>query len=148
MLEACREVVSCSSCLSYDRLPLNICVCFFVAAFGQQKVQMVFVTIRDEFLPESAEHMTVMAKNYQAMMAAGGLHIGIVGTERNQMVAVANTIRELIEVRKFATNQEEVLFIEYDKSKFVGNHVTPEERVKHDLPAEKKEEDDDMNDEL
>lgn len=81
-------------------------------------------------------------------MAAGGLHIGIVGTERNQMVAVANTIRELIEVRKFATNQEEVLFIEYDKSKFVGNHVTPEERVKHDLPAEKKEDDDDMNDEL
>jgi len=109
---------------------------------------MVFITIRDDFLPESTEHMTVMAKNYQAMMAAGGLHIGIVGTERNQMVAVANTIRELIEVRKFATNQEEVLFIEYDKSKFVGNHVTPEERVKHDLPAEKKEDDDDMNDEL
>ena len=30
------------------------------------------------------------------MMASGGLHVGIVGTERNQMVAVANTIRELV----------------------------------------------------
>jgi len=60
--------------------------------------------------------------------------VGIVGTEKNQMVAVANTIRELIEVRKFATNMEEVLFIEYEKSKFVGNYVTDEERAKHNLP--------------
>ena len=52
-------------------------------AFGQQKVQMIFITIRDEFAPESSEHMSVMAKNFQAMMASGGLHVGIVGTERN-----------------------------------------------------------------
>ncbi len=109
---------------------------------------MVFIHIRDEFLPESTDHMSLMAKNYQAMMATGGLHIGIVGTERNQMVAVANTIRELIEIRKFATSQEEVLFIEYDKSKFVGNFVTKEERIKHDLPEEKKDANDDANDEL
>lgn len=25
--------------------------------FGQQKVQMIFITIREEFEPESAEHM-------------------------------------------------------------------------------------------
>ena len=50
------------------------------------------------------------------------------------MVAVANTIRELIEIRKFAVNMEEVLSLEYDKSKFVGNYVTDEERVKHSLP--------------
>ena len=82
-------------------------------------------------------------------MASGGLHVGIVGTERNQMVAVANTIRELIEIRKFATNLEEVLSIEYDKSKFVGKHVTEEERLKHNLPAEeKKENDDEHSDEL
>mmetsp|Transcript_29377 Transcript_29377/g.36488 ORF Transcript_29377/g.36488 Transcript_29377/m.36488 type:complete len:84 (-) Transcript_29377:2861-3112(-) len=79
------------------------------------------------------------------MMATGGLHVGIVGTEKNQMVAVANTIRELIEIRKFATNLEEVLSIEYDKSKFVGNYVTEEERVKHNLPAKETKDDDDAH---
>ena len=73
--------------------------------------------------------------------------MGIVGTESNQMVAVANTIRELIEIRKFATNMEEVLSIEYDKSKFVGNYVTDAERKKHNLP-DKESTDDDANDEL
>ena len=81
-------------------------------------------------------------------MAAGGLQVGIVGTERNQMVAIANTIRELIEIRKFATGQEEVLSIEYDKSKFAGNHVTDEERKKHNLPDKKSEQGEDVNDEL
>ena len=108
---------------------------------------MIFITIRDEFAPESSEHMSVMAKNFQAMMASGGLHVGIVGTERNQMVAVANTIRELVEIRKFAASMEEVLSIEYDKSKFVGNYVTDEEREKHNLPAKEKSADD-FSDEL
>jgi len=96
---------------------------------------MIFITIREEYEPESAEHMQVMAKNFQSMMAQGGLHVGIVGTEKNQMVAIANTIRELVEIRKFAVNLEEVLSIEYDKSKFAGNNITEEERVKHNLPA-------------
>lgn len=99
---------------------------------------MVFITIREEFAPDSTEEMSVMAKNFSSLMASGGLHIGLVGTERNQMVAVANTIRELIELRKFATNMEEVLSLEYDKSKFVGNYVTDEERIKHNLPAREK----------
>ena len=78
-------------------------------------------------------------------MAQGGLHVGIVGTEKNQMVAIANTIRELVEIRKFAVNLEEVLSIEYDKSKFAGNYVTDEERIKHNLPAkESKEEHDEL----
>ena len=102
---------------------------------------MIFITIREEFEPESTEHMTVMAKNFQSMMAQGGLHVGIVGTEKNQMVAVANTIRELIEIRKFAVNLEEVLSIEYDKSKFAGNYITEEEREKHNLPAKDNKED-------
>lgn len=118
-----------------------------MAAFGQQKVQMIFITVREEFAPASADEMTVMAKNFQQLMGSGGLHVGIVGTEKNQMVAVANTIRELIEIRKFATNMEEVLSIEYDKSKFVGNYVTDEERVKHNLP-EKEADSEAENDEL
>ena len=65
------------------------------------------------------------------------------------MVAVANTIRELVEIRKFAQNMEEVLSLEYDKSKFVGNYVTDEEREKHDLPArEAKTDEEGLNDEL
>ena len=51
------------------------------------------------------------------------------------MIAIANTIKELIEIRKFAVNMEEVLSIEYDKSKFSGNYITEEERIEHDLPA-------------
>ena len=57
------------------------------------------------------------------------------------MVAVANTIRELVEIRKFAVNLEEVLSIEYDKSKFAGSFITEEEREKHDLPAKESKED-------
>jgi len=33
-------------------------------AFGQQKVQMIFITIRDEYAAESQEEMQRMAKNY------------------------------------------------------------------------------------
>ena len=106
---------------------------------------MVFITLRDEFAPATAEGTSQMAKNFQAMMATGGLHVGIVGTDQNQMVAVANTIRELIEIRKFATNLEEVLSIEYDKSKFVGNYVTDEERKKHNLPAKETKDDDEAH---
>jgi len=75
------------------------------------------------------------------MMSTGGLQVGLVGTDETQMVAVANTIRELIEVRKFATNMEEVLKVEYDKSKFAGKYITEAERKEHDLPAEEEKED-------
>ena len=64
------------------------------------------------------------------------------------MVAVANTIRELVEIRKFATNLEEVLSLEYEKSKFVGKYVTDEERVKNNLPAKEKTPETDEQDEL
>ena len=51
-------------------------------------------------------------------------------------------------VCNFATDLEEVLSIEYDKSKFVGKHVTDEERKKHDLPEKEKKDDDGHSDEL
>ena len=77
-----------------------------------------------------------MAKDFQRLMSTGGLQVGIVGTERNQMIAIANTIKELIEIRKFMTQMEEVLKIEYDKSKFVGKYVTKEECEEHDLQCD------------
>ena len=61
------------------------------------------------------------------------------------MIAIANNIKELIEIRKFMTQMEEVLKIEYDKSKFVGKYVTRQERIDNDLPLD---EDDDEHDEL
>ena len=60
------------------------------------------------------------------------------------MIAIANTIKELIEIRKFMTQMEEVLKIEYDKSKFVGKYVTDAERIEHDLPFEKKDDHDEL----
>ena len=87
------------------------------------------------------------------MLATGGMHVGIASTGPNQMVAIANTIHELIEVRKFATNMEQVLYIEYDKHKFAGNHITEEERIAADLPKPKRgdgddDDEDDERDEL
>jgi hypothetical protein len=58
-----------------------------------------------------------------------------VGTGGTSMVAIAQTIRELVEIRKFATNLEEVLSVTYDKSKFPGKYITEAERKANDLPA-------------
>lgn len=57
------------------------------------------------------------------------------------MVAIAQTIRELIEIRKFCIQMEEVLYVEYDKSKFPGNYITEKERKDNDLPAKKEKDD-------
>ena len=43
------------------------------------------------------------------------------------MIAISKSIRQLIEIRKFAVNMEEVWFVEYDKKKFPGKHITKEE---------------------
>ena len=67
------------------------------------------------------------------MLLTGGLQVGIVGTEDYQMIAVAQSIREMLEIRKFAVNMENVLSVEYDKSVFPGNYITAEEAKKHDL---------------
>lgn len=73
-------------------------------------------------------------------MSTGGIQVGIVGTDDNKMVAIAQTIRELIEIRKFCVQMEEVAFVEYDKHKFPGQHITEEERKQYDLPEDKKKE--------
>lgn len=52
-----------------------------------------------------------MASDFQTIMSTGGLQVGIAGTDDSTMVAVANNIRELIEIRKFACQMEEVLFV-------------------------------------
>ena len=98
---------------------------------------MVFIEIREGYL--HPQGIKKMAGDFQQMMSAGGLQVGIVGTENNQMVAIAQSIRELIEIRKFAVGLEEVLLVNYDKAKFAGNYITDEERTKHDLPKKKTE---------
>ncbi len=77
-----------------------------------------------------------MAKDFQAMMATGGIHVGIVGIDKNQMIAIANNIKELIEIRKFATQMEQVLKVEYEKTNFPGKYITEEERIANNLKKE------------
>ena len=55
------------------------------------------------------------------------------------MIAVANNIKELIEIRKFAVQMEEVLKVEYDKTSFPGKYITEEERIEHKLKKDDKE---------
>ena len=62
--------------------------------------------------------------------------MGIVGVDNNQMIAVANNIKELIEIRKFAVQMESVLKVEYEKTSFPGKYITEEERIKHNLKKE------------
>lgn len=72
-------------------------------------------------------------------MSTGGIQVGIVGIDKNQMIAVANNIKELIEIRKFAIQMEEVLKVEYDKTSFPGRYITEEERVKNNLKKDDKD---------
>ena len=60
------------------------------------------------------------------------------------MVAVASTIREIIELRKFAMQVEEVLYISYDDKKYTGSYVTEEERERHQLPNNNKRSNEDL----
>ena len=57
------------------------------------------------------------------------------------MIAVANNIKELIEIRKFATQMEQVLKVEYEKSSFPGKYITEEEREKNNLKKDEEKED-------
>ena len=100
---------------------------------------MVFITIRDGYVDPLG--IDKMAKDFQAIMSTGGIQVGIVGIDNNQMIAVANNIKELIEIRKFATQMEQVLKVEYEKSNFPGKYITEEERVKHNLKKEEEKED-------
>ena len=92
---------------------------------------MVFITIRDSYLDPKG--IDKMAKDFQSLMSTGGIQVGIVGVDNNQLIAVANNIKELIEIRKFATQMESVLKVEYEKTSFPGKYITDEERVKHNL---------------
>ena len=97
-------------------------------------MQMVFITIRDSYLDPKG--MDKMAKDFQSIMSTGGIQVGIVGVDNNQLIAVANNIKELIEIRKFATQMESVLKVEYEKTSFPGKYITDEEREKHNLKKE------------
>ena len=57
----------------------------------------------------------------------------------NQMIAIANNVVQVMEVRKFAWDMEQVLKVEYDKKTFEGYHISEEEREKLDQEKEEKE---------
>ena len=49
------------------------------------------------------------------------------------MIAVASNIRQIIEIRRFAINMDQVLYIEYQGNKIAGRHITEEEAKKNGL---------------
>ena len=49
------------------------------------------------------------------------------------MIAVASNIKQIIEIRRFAINMEQVLYIEYQGKKIAGRHITEQEAKKNDL---------------
>ena len=104
---------------------------------GGGKTEMVFITIRDEFVEEDG--LQRMAAGYQEMMMTGGVAVSFVAVENNQMIAIANNILQVMEVRKFAQDMEQVLKVEYDKKIFRGYHISEEEREKLDIEEEEKE---------
>ncbi len=99
---------------------------------------MVFITIRDGYIDPKG--IDKMAKDFQQLMSTGGIQVGIVGVDNNQMIAVANNIKELIEIRKFAVQMEATLKVEYEKTSFPGKYITEEERIKHNLKKEEAKE--------
>lgn len=99
---------------------------------------MVFIEIRKGFV--SSTGIERMAKDFQKLMATGGLHVGIAGTDTHTMVAIAQSVRELIEIRKFACSMKQVLMVTYEKAKFAGDHITEQERIDNELPVKEKKE--------
>ena len=93
---------------------------------GGGGMEMVFITIREEFVPEDG--LERMASGFQEMMLTGGLQVSVVAVDNNQMIALANNVLQVMEVRKFACDMEQVLKVEYDKKTFPGYHITEEER--------------------
>lgn len=57
------------------------------------------------------------------------------------MIAVANNIKELIEIRKFAVQMEQVLKVEYEKTSFPGKYITEAERKEHNLREDDQKDD-------
>ena len=49
------------------------------------------------------------------------------------MIAVSSNLRETIEIRRFATQMEEVLSVEYDQNRYPGNYITQGEAEKYNL---------------
>ena len=98
---------------------------------------MVFITVRDDHVPESG--LEKMASHFQEMMLTGGLHVSVVAVDNNQMIALAQNVLQVMEVRKFFCNLEQTLKVEYDKKTFPGFHISEEERDALDLDEDKKE---------
>ena len=98
---------------------------------GGMGTEMVFITIRDEFVPEGG--LEKMAAGFQEMMLTGGLQVSVVAVDKNQMIALAGNVLQVMEVRKFACDMEQVLKVEYDKKTFPGLHISEEERDKLEI---------------
>jgi hypothetical protein len=55
--------------------------------FKTQKTMMVFIELREGMVP--AQGIEKMAKDFGLMMSTGGLHVSVVGVDKNNMIAIA-----------------------------------------------------------
>ena len=67
---------------------------------GGGGMEMVFITVREEYVPEG--DLKKMASGFQEMMLTGGLQVSVVAVDSNQMIALANNVLQVMEVRRFA----------------------------------------------
>lgn len=78
-----------------------------------------------------------MAAGFQEMMMTGGLAVSVVAVDEQQMIALASNVMQVMEVRRFACDMEQVLKVEYDKKTFRGLHISEEEQEELDQKEKK-----------
>ena len=58
------------------------------------------------------------------------------------MIAVSNSIRDSIEIRKFSTNMKEVLSVDIERNLFPGKYITAAEAEKHNMKMPDRDDED------
>ena len=104
--------------------------------------EMIFITIRKDYVPEGG--LERMAAGFQEIMMTGGLAVSVVAVDEHQMIALASNVMQVMEVRRFACDMEQVLKVEYDKKTFPGLHISEEEREEIDKKEKKIEKKEDL----
>ena len=98
---------------------------------GGGGTEMVFINIRDTIqLPEGG--LKKLANDFQGLLQTGGLNIPIMDVDNHQLIAVCNNLFQVIELRKFFIELEEVASLIHDKETYWGVHITEEEKKRHE----------------
>ena len=88
-----------------------------MGGMGGGDTNMVFINLRRkaELPPGGVDQL---AKDFQGMLHTGGVEIPIVGVEDDQLIAICNNLIQVIELRKFVLEMDQVLNIIHDKETY------------------------------